>query len=351
MIGRERSVGIVCGLAAAVSFGVSAPLAKVLVARTDPELLAGLLYGGAAIVLGASSGVLGRRGRREVRPSRSDLGVLAALVVAGGIVAPVLLLTGLARVSGVTGSLLLNLEAPFTMLLAVWVFGEHLGGRGLASAALILCAAALLGFGEADIRGDLVGAGLVGAACAGWALDNNLTQRLTVRDPLTIVVVKAAVAAVVNITIATARGAVWPGWETVAAAVVLGAVSYGASLVLDAYSLRFLGAAREAALFATAPFAGALLAIVLLGTLPALADVAAFVLMSIGVGLLLREAHGHIHPHAPLCHNHLHVHDVHHEHVHRPDMARLEPHSHLHDHVPVTHSHAHTPDVHHRHGH
>lgn len=40
-----------------------------------------------------------------------------------------------------------------------------------------------------------------------------------------------------------------------------GAAAYGLSVLLDAYALHHIGAAREAALFATGPFFGALAAL------------------------------------------------------------------------------------------
>jgi hypothetical protein len=129
----------------------------------------------------------------------------------------------------------------------------------------------------------------------------------------------------------------------------LGAASYGVSIVLAVFALRELGAARQAALFATAPFAGALLALPILGERPGPPDVLALGLMAAGVLLSLRDRHSHAHTHAALEHEHVHVHDVHHAHTHAGPVT--EPHSHLHRHEPLTHEHAHASDAHHRHVH
>ena len=135
------------------------------------------------------------------------------------------------------------------------------------------------------------------------------------------------------------------------AALALGSVSYGASVVLDAYALRLVGAAREAAYFATAPFLGALAAIFLTNERPGWSDGLAMAVMAAGVALLLRERHGHGHAHEALDHAHAHVHDEHHQHAHGPDDPAGEPHAHTHHHAPLAHDHAHTPDAHHRHRH
>jgi drug/metabolite transporter (DMT)-like permease len=320
----------------------------------SPVLLAGLLYLGAAAALWGWR-VVGPR-TNEAGLRWRDVPVLSVVVLAGGVAGPVLMLLGLSRLSGLSGALLLNLEAPFTMLLALAVFGEHLGRRALAASGLILAGAASLRLGPLlngeALDGEPLGALLVAAACACWALDNNLTQRLVLRDPFAIVRVKALGAGVAN----TAAGAIidggpMPAAGLLAAALGLGSLSYGLSVVLDAYALRWVGAAREAAYFATAPFIGALGAWALLGAPLTTGDLAAMALMAAGVWLLLREDHNHEHSHEEMEHEHLHEHDAHHQHEHGPDDPAGEPHAHRHRHAPLVHTHPHASDAHHRHRH
>jgi drug/metabolite transporter (DMT)-like permease len=347
---RGRARGALCGLSAAVLFGASAPVSKLLLPELGPLLMAGLLYLGAGLGLTAY-GLVRPRSRidRESHVTRRDLGLLAGITVTGGIVGPVLLLVGLGRVSGLAGSLLLNLEAPFTMLLAVMLFREHMGRRALVAALLILAGGLLLSWRPGELRADPWGILAIAAACLSWGVDNNLTQRLTLRDPVAVVRWKTLGAAACTLAIGTAVRPGVPPLAVAAAAAGLGSLSYGASILLDMYALRLLGAAREAAFFATAPFIGAALAVPLLGDAFGLAEVEAALLMSSGVVLLVREKHGHVHTHEPLEHEHMHVHDEHHQHAH--DGSLVEPHSHPHRHDPITHEHRHVPDLHHRHRH
>jgi drug/metabolite transporter (DMT)-like permease len=337
------------GLGAAVTFGASAPFAKRLLDEASPQLLAGLLYIGAFAVLAAAVPL--RRRSSEARLRRQDGPRLAGLIVAGGILAPVLLLVGLERVSGTSGSLLLNLEGPFTVLIGIAVFGEHLARRAAVGAGVVFGGAALLSLGGAGGSVDLVGAGCIAVACLLWGLDNNLTQSLTLRDPFAIVAIKTGVAGTVNLALALAFGVDLPDIGVVAAACALGAVAYGLSIVLDAYALRLLGAAREAVIFATAPFVGAVLAVPVLSETLGRRDIVAGAVMAAGVVLILLERHDHEHTHEPLEHDHVHVHDEHHQHAHLPGASTSEPHSHVHRHEPLVHAHPHVSDVHHRHPH
>ena len=346
-----RDDGVAAALVSAVLFGLGTPVAKLLLPGTGPLALAALLYLGAGIGLAAVR-LARRAGGTEAREAplrRGDLPLVAAIVVAGGVVAPVLLLRGLEQLPAAEASLLLNLETPFTVLLAMVVFGEHVGARGvLATALIVLGGAALSGGSTSDVGARWLGSALVAAACAGWAIDNNLTQRLSLRDPIAIALVKTLAAGTINLPLALATGSALPAAPRILGALALGSVSYGLSLALAIRAMRVLGAARQAALFAVAPFVGALAAVPLLGDRPPLLAVA---LMAAGVGLLVRERHEHAHVHEAFEHDHLHVHDVHHEHAHPDGVDPREPHAHPHRHERVAHAHPHVSDAHHRHRH
>jgi drug/metabolite transporter (DMT)-like permease len=341
--------GALYGLAAAALFGASAPIAKLLLPTLPPLMMSALLYLGAGLALFALQAVpIARAG--EPKLTQSDWPLLLGVVGFGGVLGPALLLFGLIHVSGVMGALLLNLEAPFTIAIALLFFGEHLSRNEATSAAVIIGGAVLLS-GAPDVHGTLVGALLIAAACVCWGLDNNLTQRLSLKDPRQIVRFKALGAGAFSLVLALLAHqwrAPSPAWLF---ALALGAVSYGASIALDVLALRLLGAAREAAFFSTAPFFGAALAVPLLGETFAWKAAAASVVMASGVALLLRARHGHFHLHEPIAHEHLHVHDAHHQHSHTPGTLEAEPHSHWHAHAPLAHDHPHVSDAHHRHRH
>lgn len=344
-----QRLGAVLGLLAALSFGVSAPLSKLLLAEVSPQLLAGLLYLGAGVGLVVYR--LARSKTREAPLTRADLPPLLGVVALGGVAGPLLLMLGLSRVSGTAGALLLNLEAPLTIALAAALFGEHLGRRAALASVCILLGAVVLRVNPGEVVVDTLGVAAIAAACLCWAFDNNLTQRLSLKDPYQVVRIKTLAAGTFNTALAFALGAAIPDAYAIALALGLGVLSYGISVVLDAYALRLHGAAREAAYFATAPFVGALAAVPLLGEPLGAAELAAMGLMATGVLLLIRERHTHEHIHEPMAHEHLHVHDEHHHHDHAPGDPCGEPHAHPHQHTRLVHDHPHVPDLHHRHTH
>jgi drug/metabolite transporter (DMT)-like permease len=345
--------GAFFGLAAALLFGISPPFAKLLLPESGPLLIAGLLYLGAGLGLFffEMTGRPFHPGVEEAPVRRADVGLLAGVILTGGMLGPYLMLFGLARLSGVLTSLLLNLEAPFTVLVAVLVFREHLGRLELAGVLAIVVAAGILTYQPGAIRGDVVGILAVLGACLCWAIDNNLSQRLSLRDPLVITRMKTLGAGLGILGLAVLTSQPWPSVRVTLAALLLGLVSYGVSLVLDMRALRLLGAAREAGFFATAPFIGALVAVPVLGERWTMQDATATALMLMGIALLLRAHHAHAHRHEALEHDHAHQHEDHHDHRHEGGNFIRGPHAHPHRHLPLTHDHPHLSELHHRHDH
>lgn len=360
---QERQ-GQLAGLAAAVLFGCSAPLIASLTGSGSALSIAGLLYAGATLALLVVRLVRGTQA--ETPLSRQDWPALAALTLLGGVVGPLALVLGLARLPAASSSLLLNLEAVFTLAIAVLLGREHLGRRGLLSAGLTIAGAVVLSEGSLNGANGL-GAALIALATLAWGIDNNLSQRLSLRDPIQIATAKAAGAAAPMLLLALLLGHAFPPLPVTLALLVIGALGYGISIWLDLLALRDLGAAREAVLFSTAPFVGALFALLVLGDPFTPALLIAATLMAAGVLLLLQDDHGHRHQHTRLRHAHRHRHgpdgggamggDPHHSHPHGPaeqeGCPRDRPfwHAHAHEHEPIEHDHPHSSDAHHRHRH
>ena len=331
---------------AALLFAVSVPAGKALLAHMGPLELSSLCY------LGSGLGLLSWRlfsGRgAEARLERRDLPFAAGFAAAGGVLAPLLLFTGLAHTTSSSASMLLNSELVFTSLIAVLVFKEQGGWRLWLAAALITAGGVVLsweGGGALDW-----GAGLVLGAALMWGIDNNLTARISLKDPVAIGAIKGLAGGLINGALALASPGGMPSAGWAATALLLGAFSYGVSLVLFILAMRGLGASRAGAFFGAYPFIGAALGVAVLGEPFGWRLAVSGALMLPAFLVLALESHSHRHSHEALEHEHSHTHDdPHHGHAH--DGAPAGPHSHPHRHEELAHEHAHMPDSHHRHAH
>ena len=346
--------GVLYALLAAVLFGVSTPLAKLLLPQVSPMLMAGLLYLGSGVGLALYSFVRARStspGQQEAALTRQDAPWLAGAIAAGGVVAPVLLMWGLATTPASSASLLLNLEGVLTALLAWFVFKENFDRRIALGMALIAAGGVCVSWMGRPEAGVPWSALAIVGACLAWAIDNNLTRKVSAGDPVQIAMLKGLVAGIVNTGLAFALGAKLPAASALMMTGVVGFFGYGVSLTLFVLALRHIGTARTGAYLSTAPFVGAVISILFLGDQLTIGFGVAAILMAVGVWLHLTERHEHQHQHEPMEHDHLHTHDEHHQHAHGPNDPLGEPHSHPHRHEKLVHSHPHYPDIHHRHEH
>jgi len=333
-------------LLAALLFGAAAPASKLLLGHGSPFVLAGLLY------LGAAGGVLPfafHGGAPGLRRERRNLQNLAGAIFFGGIAGPVFLMFGLARAAAADVSLWLNLEAVLTAFVAGIWFREYLGSRIWISALLVVTAGIWLASPQS--AGSLDAAMLVTAACFCWALDNNFTSLVDGYTPAQSTLAKGLVAGSVNLGIGAVIEGYGFGLAESAAALVVGAFSYGASLMLYVAGAQQLGATRSQMLFAVAPFAGVVLSWTAVGEPVTSGQIGAMLLMGVGLSFMLTSKHKHEHTHEAMTHTHSHRHDDgHHSHSHEglPPWTR---HTHPHNHEPMVHSHEHGSDLHHRHRH
>lgn len=345
---------ILYALASAALFGVSTPAAKHLLGSVDPIVLAGLLYCGAGIgvaILRKLMPAIRNAASGEVSLQRKDLPWLAGAVAAGGIAGPILLMAGLARTDATAASLFLTLEGAATALMAWFVFHENFDRRIALGMACLVGGAAIIAWSGVPTMANMMGPLLIVGACIMWGLDNNLTRKVSLSDPLQIVQIKGLVAGPVSLLLGLWAGGLLPSVSSALIGMAVGFVGYGLSLVLFVIALRHLGTARTSAYFATAPFLGAVAAAVTLGEPVTAQLLAGGAIMATGVWLHLTERHEHEHVHEPMSHSHPHTHDEHHRHEHSGSEPPGEPHTHFHEHGRIKHTHPHVPDMHHVHRH
>jgi drug/metabolite transporter (DMT)-like permease len=338
---------------AALLFGASAPLSKLLLGDVKPIPLAAFLY------LGSGLGLLSikliqsvnrTQMTQEANIEKSDIGWLAGAIIAGGIAAPITLLFSLRSTPGATASLLLNFEGVATSFIAFLVFKEAISRRVWWAIGVVTFASIILSIDFQAAWGFSLGALGIVLACVFWGIDNNFTRNISAKDPLMIVIIKGLVSGSFSLILALSLGNELPAWDIILKALALGSLSYGVSIVLFIRALRGLGAARTSTLFSTAPIAGVVLSFVLFVEFPSWMFFVALPLMVIGAILLVNDKHEHLHAHETIVHDHSHTHDDgHHDHPHQDQFS--EKHSHTHTHTETIHAHQHMPDIHHRHVH
>jgi drug/metabolite transporter (DMT)-like permease len=348
-------------LLAAALFGASAPFAKILLQNINPWWLSAILYLGSGLgvsIIFIKSKLTNKSALFEL--TKKDLPWLLGSILFGGILGPTLLMYGLSQLDGTAGSLLLNMEGVFTAFLAWFIFKEHFDKKIFIGMLFILCGGFILSLPpnifshfEWNSISSSTGSLLILGACLSWGIDNNLTRNISASNPYEITAIKSLIAGTTNAFIAWSLSPLIPPAQYFALGSLVGFLGYGLGLILFVHSLRTLGTSRTSAYFATAPFVGAILSLLILNESLHINLLISAIFMGLGVWLHLTESHSHEHHHHFMEHQHEHTHDEHHNHTHEPHLKvdPKKPHSHWHSHEPIVHAHAHYPDIHHRHEH
>lgn len=352
---KIKNTGYYYAIFSAILFGASTPIAKLLLGKIDPWLLAGLFYFGSGVGIAfilMVNHIFSNKKTNEAPLKKSDWKWLLAATISGGIIGPILLMSGLANAGAANVSLLLTLEAVFTAAIAWIIFKEHTDKKLIFGVILIISGSILLSFKSSNNSVSIKSFLLISGACFAWAIDNNLTRNISSANPLHIVAIKSTIAGITNIILAIAIGTVIPiHFSMIVISVFVGFIGYGLSLILFVLALRHIGTARTGTYFSLAPFIGAICAILFLHEPLTWQIMAAGLLMGAGLWFHITEYHEHEHEHESFIHDHKHTHDEHHQHEHSPDDPHGEPHSHRHTHAIVKHTHFHYPDIHHLHSH
>ena len=274
--------GVLCAVLAAAFYALNAPLSKLLLGRVAPAMMAAFLYLGAGLGMCLWLFVTRKsRARTEQPLTRRDLPYTVGMIVLD-VAAPIALMTGVARTSAASASLLNNLEIVATSLFALVLFKEAISKRLWLGIFLVTLSSVLLS--AQDIRAVSLSAGslYVLLACVCWGFENNCTRRLSEKDPMEIVAVKGIFSGLGALIVAFVCGAALPDALSIVLVLLLGFVAYGLSILFYIYAQRSLGAAKTSAYYAVAPFIGVALSLALFREIPSGWFIAALIVMIAG---------------------------------------------------------------------
>jgi drug/metabolite transporter (DMT)-like permease len=346
----NRLLAIFYAVLAALCYGISTPVSKLLLNNVPPVFIAGLVYIGAGLGM-LSINLFRNRNipRKEAKITIKELPYTITMVLLD-VLAPIFLMIGLSLSTPAAASLLNNFEIAATSAIAFIVFRESVGKRTWIAITFITIACIILSVDDFSTVKFSTGSLFVLLACVCWGFENNCTSRLSLKDPLEIVIIKGIGSGFTSLIIAFVVKQYNFEIKYILITLLLGFVAYGLSVYFYIYAQRNLGAARTSAYYALAPFIGAGLSFIIFRKLPSVSYLTALGIMIIGVYFTAFEKHRHLHKHQYIEHEHRHNHkDGHHNHTH--EIESKGEHSHLHIHTYTEHDHSHTPDLHHFHEH
>lgn len=348
---NKQYKAIIFAILAAVLYAISSPVSKLLLKEIPPTMMASFLYIGAGLGMSIVDLIKHKKYGEitEARLTKRELPYTIGMAVLD-IIAPIFLMIGLTMTSAANVSLLNNFEIVATSLIALSIFKEPISKRLWVAIFLITISSIILSVEDISSFSFSSGSIFVILACICWGLENNCTRKLSVKDPLQVVIVKGFGSGIGSLLIALTLGEKTTNISYIIVALILGFFAYGLSIFFYIYAQRDLGAAKTSAYYAISPFIGVGLSLIIFREMPTSSFFIALFLMIIGMYFASTEVHNHVHHHIAITHEHSHSHnDGHHNHIHNENI--IGKHTHIHTHEECTHSHKHNQDIHHSHAH
>lgn len=261
--------GYLSVLFAAVLFGSVFSLAKVPLATIDPLALTAIVYtiSGLALIPFARASFTFER--------KFDYIYVIIVTIFGGIAAPVLLMYGLQQTAASTAAILTNGEIIFTLALSSLFFGEKPHGPvGLFAVVLVVIGLVIATTEDLTALESILelnpGNIMILASMLMWAIDNNVSRRLTLKvSPAKIAMVKSLAGGLILLAIALAMGK----GDSIAAIkldmwmliIIMSISGFGGALLLFLEGIKRIGTVKTMSMFSMTPVFGIVIAALALG--------------------------------------------------------------------------------------
>lgn len=266
---KRGTLGFLSVLLAAALFGSVFTVAKVPLASMDPLALSAVIYtiSGLSLIPFA---------RASFRLDRRELRYMLVITAFGAVAAPVLLLYGLQQTDASDASILANGEVLFTVVLSSIFFGEKPRGRVGMLAIAIVVVGLFMATTDMKFSGTVLqfnaGNIMILSSMFLWAIDNNVSRRLTTFSSITpakIAMIKSLVGGLAMLAITAAIGKwgeiadVAPEmWLLIAGMSVSG---FGGALLLFLEGIKRIGTIKTMSVFSMTPIFGIAIAAIALG--------------------------------------------------------------------------------------
>ncbi len=302
----DRYWGYVAVITATVFFGVWNTFSKILLEDIDPLSLAALVYLVAGIFLflvhfsplnGKIINILNKDTEVETDISKKNYTVLITTIIAGAVIAPLVYLNGLNRITAVNASLLLNVEILFIIIIGILFLKESVQKKDTIGFGLLVIGTIFLAtngnLSSVSIN-EGIGSLLVIIAAFFWSIDTTLSKFLSnKRDLVLITALKCFSGGLILFLFSLFSGLSFKvPVNHLPYLFFIGIFSIGVAFVLIYFSIRQIGSTRTGSLFALSSLFGAIFAFTLLKEPFTIVQALFGIIMIIGVFIIYKGEKG-----------------------------------------------------------
>lgn len=282
---------IIYAILAATLYAINIPISKLLLNHAGATIMASFLYLGAGIglLLYGTAERLIKKNQQQEPLTKKELPYTIAMVVLD-IIAPILLMFGIARTNSANVSLLNNFEIVATSIIALVIFKEIISSKLWIAIAMVTIASIILSFEGVGAFAFNEGSLFVLGACICWGFENNCTKMISNKSSTEIVVIKGCFSGLGSFLVALLVKEKIPERKWIFAILLLGFVAYGLSIKFYIMAQQHLGAAKTSAYYSIAPFLGVAFSMILLREKPSIQFFIALIILIASTILMVQDS-------------------------------------------------------------
>lgn len=286
LIGVMQRKGIFLAVFAAALYALSTPVSKILLDYVPSVIMASFLYIGAGVgmFLTIAAKKLFNFKRKEEHLTRKEILYIIILIFLD-IVAPISMMLGLKMTTASNASLLSTFEIVITSLIALFIFKTKIHLRVWIGIVLITISSIMLSVKDVHDLSFSYGSLLVLLSCICWGFENNITKKISAKNPKEIVMLKDIFAGIGSLFIALMIGERSNAYWAFGITMILGFIAYGLSSMAFIYSQRSLGAPKAALFYSISPFISVILSFLIFRDKIGITYIFALIIMLIGAWL------------------------------------------------------------------
>ena len=280
MLKKNERKGLLFAFLSAFLYDLNVPVSKYSLKTLSTNEILFLLYFGSAVGLFLLM-LFNKKQKFSLKPQKGE-SIFIIGVIIFDILAALFIVESLKYIDASTVSLISILEISFTIVISHFIFKTKISKNLIIAVILVSIGGILLSFDSSTEFKLSIASLLTVFATACWGLENNLTAKVSDKNPLLLVFYKCFAVAIFNLLFILNIN-IFELFINNWFLLVIGFFTYGISILYYVYAINYIGISKTSIVFSFSPVFGALISLILFKEKITIYFVISLILMLMGI--------------------------------------------------------------------
>lgn len=280
MLKKNERKGLLFAFLSSFLYDLNVPVSKYSLKTLSTNEILFLLYFGSAVGLFLLM-LFNKKQKFSLKPEKGE-SIFIIGVIIFDILAALFIVESLKYIDASTVSLISILEISFTIVISHFIFKTKISKNLIIAVILVSIGGILLSFDSSTEFKLSIASMLTVFATACWGLENNLTAKVSDKNPLLLVFYKCFAVAIFNLLFILNIN-IFELFINNWYLLVIGFFTYGISILYYVYAINYIGISKTSIVFSFSPVFGALISLILFKEKITIYFVISLILMLMGI--------------------------------------------------------------------